>query len=104
MRGSTPKDRQDVATATGINSAMILKWVNHADLIRIKGVGPEYAELLEAAGVDSLPILAQRNPENLHQKMLECNLEKKLVRRPPAHSQAKEWIKQADKLPRMIMY
>jgi predicted flap endonuclease-1-like 5' DNA nuclease len=103
-KGSTSQDRKELVEATGINGDMLLKWVNHADLIRIKGVGPEYAELLEAAGVDSVPELAQRVPQNLHQKMLECNTEKKLVRRPPALSQVKSWVKQAQKLPRVITY
>jgi len=104
QKGSTPAGRQEVEMATGIGHEVLLKWVNHADLMRIKGVGPEYSELLEAAGVDSLPELAQRNPENLHTTMLNCNQEKRLVRRPPSLSQVKKWIKQANKLPRAINY
>ncbi len=103
-KGATPKDRQEVEAATGIGHDLLLQWVNHADLYRIKGVGSEYSDLLEAAGVDSLPELAQRNADNLHQKMLECNAEKKLVRRPPSLKQVKSWIKQAGKLPRAINY
>ncbi len=103
-QGSTAQDRKKIAESTGINGDMLLRWVNHADLIRIKGIGPEYAELLEAAGVDSVPELAQRVPQNLHQKMLECNAEKKLVRRPPALSMVTSWVKQAQKLPRVITY
>jgi predicted flap endonuclease-1-like 5' DNA nuclease len=103
-KGSTAQTRKELAEATAINSDTLLTWVNHADLIRIKGIGPEYSELLEAAGVDSVPELAQRVPQNLHQKMLECNVEKKLVRRPPALAQVKSWIKQAQKLPRVITY
>ncbi|HPI74123.1 MAG TPA: DUF4332 domain-containing protein, partial [bacterium] len=72
--------------------------------MRVKGIGPEYAELLEAAGVDSLPELAQRNAENLHPAMMACNGEKKLVRRPPSLKQVKSWIKQANHLPRAITY
>jgi predicted flap endonuclease-1-like 5' DNA nuclease len=83
---------------------LILKWVNRADLFRIKGVGEEYADLLEIAGVDTVPELAQRNAENLYQKVVEANQEKNLVRRLPSQSAVRDWIKQAKKLPRAINY
>ena len=63
--GATSKGREGLVTATGISDKLILKWVNHADLMRVKGVGPETAELFEAAGVDTVPELAQRNATNL---------------------------------------
>ncbi len=80
-KGATRKGRQELADQTGVSGKLILPWVNHADLFRIKGVAGEYAELLEAAGVDTVPELAQRNPHNLHQKMVTTNAEKKLARR-----------------------
>jgi predicted flap endonuclease-1-like 5' DNA nuclease len=83
---------------------LVLEWVNHVDLFRIKGVGSEYADLLEAAGVDTVPELAQRNAANLQQKMAEVNATKKLVRRLPVLSQVEDWIKQAKTLPRVIKY
>ena len=102
--GSTPKGRKALAERTGISDALILKWVNHVDLYRIKGVGSEYSELLEAAGVDTVPELAQRKAANLAQKIAEVNLVKKLVRQPPVESQIEDWIEQAKKLPRIITY
>lgn len=102
--GMTPKGRKDLAEKTGIGDAQILKWVNHVDLYRIKGVGSEYSELLECAGVDTVPELAQRKAANLTQKMVEVNKEKKLVRKLPVESQVADWIEQAKKLPRVITY
>ncbi len=102
--GATPKGRQELAKKTGISDSLILRWVNHADLFRIKGVSSQYAELLEAAGVDTVPELAQRNAANLCQKMEEVNSEKKLVRKPPAVSQIEKWIDEAKKLPRQVNY
>jgi predicted flap endonuclease-1-like 5' DNA nuclease len=83
---------------------LILEWVNHADLFRIKGVGEEYADLLEEAGVDTVPELAQRNPANLHAKLGEVNAAKKLVRRLPTAAQVTDWVDQAKALPRVITY
>ncbi len=102
--GCTPRGRQTVAAQTGISDKLILRWVNHVDLFRIKGVGSEYAELLECAGVDTVPELAQRKAENLLEKMVEVNEAKKLVRRLPTQAQVKTWIEQAQTLPRVITY
>jgi predicted flap endonuclease-1-like 5' DNA nuclease len=102
--GATPKGRKELADKTGISDALILKWVNHVDLYRIKGVGSEYSELLEAAGVDTIPELAQRKAANLAQKIVEVNAAKKLVRKLPVESQIAGWIEQAKKLPRVITY
>lgn len=102
--GSTPKGRKVLAEKTGIGDALILKWVNHVDLYRIKGVGSEYSELLEAAGVDTIPELAQRKAANLAQKFVEVNAAKKLVRKLPVESQVANWIEQAKKLSRVITY
>jgi predicted flap endonuclease-1-like 5' DNA nuclease len=103
-QGATPKGRKGIAEKSGISEKLVLEWVNHADLFRITGVGEEYADLLEEAGVDTVPELAQRNPENLHQKMLEVNREKRLVRRSPALTQVGDWVEQAKSLPRVVTY
>ena len=102
--GATPKGRKDLADKTGISEKLILEWVNHCDLIRIKGVGGEYADLLEEAGVDTIPELANRKPENLLAKMTEVNAAKKLVRKLPVLNQVEDWVKQAKDLERVIKY
>ncbi len=101
---ATPKGRKDLAEKSGISDALILEWANHLDLYRIKGVGSEYADLLEEAGVDTVVELAQRNPANLYQKMVEVKAAKKLVRKMPVQSQVADWVEQAKKLPRVITY
>jgi predicted flap endonuclease-1-like 5' DNA nuclease len=103
-QGTTPRGRREIAERSGISETLILKWVNRADLFRIKGVGEEYADLLEVGGVDTVPELSQRNPENLYQKLIEVNEEKKLVRRPPTQGQVQDWVEQAKGLPRIITY
>jgi predicted flap endonuclease-1-like 5' DNA nuclease len=103
-KGATPQGRQALAEEAGISDKLILEWVNHADLFRIKGVGEEYADLLEEAGVDTVPELAQRNPANLHAKLQEVNAAKKLVRKLPAAAQVSDWVEQAKALPRVITY
>jgi predicted flap endonuclease-1-like 5' DNA nuclease len=103
-KGASPKGRKEIAEKTDIGEKLILEWVNHADLFRIKGVGEEYSDLLEAAGVDTVPELAQRNPENLHQKLVAVNQEEELVRQLPTQAQVSDWIAQAKRLPRVITY
>lgn len=103
-KGASPKGRQELADKTGISPKLILEWVNHVDLFRIRGVAEEYADLLEEAGVDTVPELAQRKAENLYQKLAEVNQAKKLVRKLPAQSQVSDWIQQAKNLPRVITY
>ncbi|MCC6240564.1 MAG: DUF4332 domain-containing protein [Phycisphaerales bacterium] len=103
-KGATPAGRAKLAETSGISSALILKWVNHADLFRIHGVAGEYAELLEAAGVDTVVELARRNSEALHAAMVKVNDEKKLVRALPQPSQVAKWIEQAKTLPRAVHY
>ena len=102
--GATPKEREALAEKAGIDRKLILEWVNHADLLRIKGVAEEYSDLLEEAGVDTVVELAQRNAENLLAKIQEVNTLKKLVRRVPTLAQIKSWIEQAKALPRAIHY
>jgi len=103
-QGATSNGRQEISQKTGISETLILEWVNHVDLYRIKGVGSEYSDLLEEAGVDTVMELAQRNPNNLFQKIVEVNQEKKLVRRLPVLSQVTDWVAQAKKLPRAVHY
>jgi predicted flap endonuclease-1-like 5' DNA nuclease len=102
--GGKPKGRQDLEKATGISHSKILEWVNHVDLYRIEGVGSEYSDLLEEAGVDTVVELAQRVPANLAAKLAEINAKKKLVRRVPGEATVAEWVKQAKKLPRVVEY
>ena len=103
-KGATPKGRAVLEAATGISGKLLLEWVNHADLYRIKGIGSEYSDLLEEAGVDTVVELAQRKPENLLTAMLAANKKKKLVRRPPTAKMTADWVAQAKKLPRKVQY
>jgi len=102
--GATPKGRKTIAEKAGISETLVLTWVNHVDLFRLKGVGEEYSDLLERAGVDTVVELAQRKAENLYEKMVAVNAEKKLVRKLPTLAQVKDWVEQAKKLPRAISY
>jgi len=102
--GAMPKGRAEIAEKSGISHKLILEWINHIDLYRLKGVGSEYADLLEAAGVDTVVELATRNPANLYEKLVAVNEEKKLVRRLPVASQVQEWVEHAKELPRVINY
>jgi predicted flap endonuclease-1-like 5' DNA nuclease len=103
-QGSTPEERKQLAGSTGIAEGLLLEWVNLADLYRIKGVGSEYSDLLEEAGVDTVVELAKRLPENLLAKMVEVNKAKNLVNKMPGLMQVKNWIAQAKKLPRVVSY
>jgi predicted flap endonuclease-1-like 5' DNA nuclease len=102
--GETPAGRKELAAKSGISEKLILEWVNHVDLFRIKGVAEEYADLLEEAGVDTVVELAQRKAANLLKTMTEVNVKKNLVNKMPALSQVEDWIAQAKKLPRAIKY
>jgi ribosomal protein L35AE/L33A len=102
--GATPTMRKHLADTTKISPKLILRWVNISDLFRIKGVGEEYADLLEEAGVDTVVELSTRNATNLHAKILEVNEAKKLVRRPPSLAMVESWIEEAKTLPRKIEY
>ncbi|MBS3751644.1 MAG: DUF4332 domain-containing protein [Anaerolineales bacterium] len=103
-KGATTRGREEIAQKSGVSEKLVLEWVNHVDLFRVKGVGEEYADLLEEAGVDTVPELAQRNPGNLHQTILDTNKKKRLVRRPPSKNMVHDWVKQAKSLPRVIQY
>ena len=102
--GATPHGRQELEGKTGIGHKLILEWVNLADLMRIKGVGEEYADLLEKAGVDTVKELRTRNPENLYQALLQTNEKKRRVRRVPALNQVVAWVEQAKTLPPKVTY
>ncbi len=101
--GARPAGRKKIAEDTGINPKLILEWVNHADLMRLNGVGSEYADLLEAAGVDSPPELAQRNAANLATTFQEVVAARPgLVRRIPSESVIAGWVAEAKTLPKVV--
>lgn len=102
--GAAAGGRKKLAEASGIDEKKILRWVNMADLFRVKGVGEEYTDLLEAAGVDTVKELRNRNAENLHAKMAEVNEAKKLVRQIPAKGNVENWIEHAKTLDPKITY
>jgi predicted flap endonuclease-1-like 5' DNA nuclease len=104
QQGATRQGREGLAAKSGISEGRILEWVNHADLMRVNGVGSEYADLLEAAGVDSIPELAHRSAANLAAQLEQINTEKKLVRRIPSEGEVTEWIQQARNLPRVVTH
>ena len=99
-----PRARDELAQQTGVSEKLILEWVNRADLCRIKGVSTQYADLLEAAGVDSVPELGQRNAENLHARLLQANAEHKRVRKLPSLKQVQGWVDQAKALPKLVQH
>lgn len=103
-KGGSVAGRITLCSESGISPKLISKWVNRADLARVKGIGSEYADLLENSGVDTVPELAQRNAENLFKKIIEVNEEKKLVRSLPSLVKVAGWIAQAKDLPRAIHY
>ena len=102
-QGAKPGGRAAIEKATGISSTLILKWVNRIDLMRIKGVGSEYSDLLEMAGVDSPAELAQRNARNLATTFQEAVAARPgTVRRIPTESEVAGWIAAARDLPRVV--
>ncbi len=103
-KGATEKGRKELAATTGVTHTQILEWVNRADLYRIKGVGSEYSDLLEKAGVDTVVELSKRVADNLYDKMMEINKAKNVVNKMPGAKQVKKWIDQAKKLPRIVTY
>ena len=103
-KGAAPKGRKELEDKTGIRADLILTWVNHADLFRVKGVGPQFAELLEAAGVDTVKELRNRNAANLAAKMLEVNEAKHLCKRTPVEKEIAKYIELAQKLEPVVTY
>lgn len=103
-KGATKKGREAIAEETGISEKLILKWVNHADLFRIKGVAGQFAELLEAAGVDTVKEFRHRVAANLQPKLVVVNEQRNLCNRVPAVSEIEKMIAQAKELEPMITY
>lgn len=103
-RGATRSGRRQLSQQTGFTSQQILEWVNRADLFRVKGIGEEYSDLLESAGVDTVKELRTRNAANLTTKMAEVNRKKRLVRRLPTESMVAGWIGHAKKLEAIVKY
>lgn len=101
---ATPKGRKDLGEETGISDKLILKWTNHADLMRINGIAGQFAELLEAAGVDTVKELKHRVPANLKEKLDEVNAVKNLVNRVPNLPEVEKMIEQAKELEAIITY
>lgn len=101
---AAPKGRKELAEQTGISDKFILRWTNHADLFRIDGVGPQFAELLEAAGVDTVKEFRHRVPENLQPKLEETNAQKNLVRRVPSLKEVEKMVEQAKALEPVVTY
>jgi predicted flap endonuclease-1-like 5' DNA nuclease len=97
-KAGNPQGRESLAGMLHVSPTRVLDWVNRADLMRIRGVGAQYADLLEAAGVDSVKELAQRRPDNLYLKLTEVNERKRLVRRPPSEHELRVWIATAQRL------
>lgn len=103
-QAKTPALRKTLAAKAGLTEKQLLRFANMVDLYRISGVGSEYADLLEAAGVDTVPELARRRADNLTTAMAELNATKKLVRRVPTEAEVTKWVEQAKGLPRMLEY
>lgn len=103
-KGATPKGRKEMAEKAGISEKLILEWVNHCDLMRVRGVGPQYSDLLEEAGVDTVIELSKRRVDNLIKAMAETNAKKNLVRQLPTQAAVTNWIEQAKKMDRVIKY
>ena len=101
---AAPKGRKELAEATGISEKLILRWTNHADLFRINGLGPQFAELLEAAGVDTVKEFRHRVAENLQPKLAEVNEQKNICNRVPAVSEIQKMIDQAKELEPKVTY
>lgn len=103
-RAATKKGREALAEESGISEKLILKWANHSDLMRIKGIAGQFAELLEAAGVDTVKELRHRVPANLHAKLVETNEAKNLCNRVPAESEVARMVEQAKEMEPAISY
>ncbi len=103
-KGASKSGRKAIAEASGLSEGRILDWVNMADLFRINGVASQFAELLKAAGVDTVKELRTRNPENLYNALVKTQEEKKLTRVVPAASKVADFIEQAKNLEPMVTY
>lgn len=102
--GGAKKGRQELSKASGFAAKTILEWVNRADLFRVKGIGTQYSDLLEAAGVDTVVELGKRKPESLLAAMAKANEKKNLVNQMPTLKMVKAWVKNAKSLKRAVEY
>jgi len=103
-RAATRRGRKELAASTGLDEKQILVWVNRADLMRVKGIGSEYSDLLEAAGVDTIKELRRRNHVSLAKKMIQLNESQRLVQRPPTEGMVERWVAHAGQLDPIITY
>jgi predicted flap endonuclease-1-like 5' DNA nuclease len=103
-QGATAKGRKEIVKASGIGHKLILEWVNLADLYRVKGIGSEYSDLLEEAGVDTVVELGKRDPVKLNATMEQVNQKKNLVNKMPGVKVVRKWVRQAKKMPRVVKY
>jgi predicted flap endonuclease-1-like 5' DNA nuclease len=103
-QGASPEGRSEIAEQTGLDEALILRWISHVDFFRISGVGAEYAALLELADVHDVPDLASRQAENVYRLLAKVNREQELVKKLPTRYQINDWVKQARRLPALITY
>ncbi len=103
-RAATKKGRRDLSGETKLSEKLILEWVNRADLMRVKGIGEEYSDLLEAAGVDTVKELRRRNAANLLKSMVDVNVKKRLVRRLPTESMVERWVEHAKTLEPVVSH
>ncbi len=103
-KGATVGGRKELARATGFSTKTLLEWVNRADLFRVRGIGSEFSDLLEAAGVDTVRELAKRDPAKLYNTIVQTNSRKRLVRQLPSLQQVKAWVEHAKSLPVMVKY
>jgi predicted flap endonuclease-1-like 5' DNA nuclease len=103
-KGRTPSGREELVKKTGISPKLILEWVQDSDLMRIKGVSEEYSDLLDEVDVKDAVDLATKDPEELHQKILEACSKKNITRKPPYLKTVQKWIEQAKTLPKVIQY
>jgi len=103
-RGADRAGRKQLVAETGFTTHQIMEWVNRADLFRVKGIGEEYSDLLEASGIDTVKELRTRNVANLTAKMAETNTKKRLVRRLPTESMVERWVTEAKKLNPVVKY
>jgi predicted flap endonuclease-1-like 5' DNA nuclease len=101
---ATPAGRAELSAKVDATTEQVLNWANRADLARVAGIGDQYADLLEEAGVDTVPELAQRNPEKLHSKLVELNEERIVVDQIPAATEVSRWVAEAKSLPRALHY
>lgn len=102
--GATKAGRRELARKTGLAEELILGWVNRADLMRVRGIGTQYSDLLEAAGVDTVKELRRRRADSLHAAMAEANAQRRLVRRVPTEKEVERWITRAKELAPMVSY